>query len=138
MVFKNYYLLSNKPALSNLKAGSVFDDILQIILTKQSKHDDIKVQTMEFLDNIKLREISFGYGNDENSIIFENVNVDVKKGDRIGIIGVTGSGKSTLVDIISGLLTPSKGTIQIDDKKLDVNLKSAWQMNIAYVHQSIH
>lgn len=126
-------------ALSNLKAGSVsLDDILQIILTKQIKYHDIKVPTMEFLDNIKLREISFGYGNDENSIIFENVNVDVKKGDRIGIIGVTGSGKSTLVDIISGLLTPSKGTIQIDDKKLDADLKSAWQNNIAYVHQSIY
>ena len=61
----------------------------------------------------------------------------IKKGSRIGVIGSTGSGKSTLTDLIMGLLKPDSGTIEIDDIPInDLNQRS-WQRHIAHVPQSI-
>ena len=66
----------------------------------------------------------------------------IKKGERIGIIGKTGSGKSTLIDLLIGLIYPSKGSIYIDDLKLNnkINFNNIlrWRANIAHVPQSIY
>ena len=70
------------------------------------------------------------------------VNLSINRGDRIGIIGKTGSGKSTLIDILIGLLYPSKGSVFVDNQKLD-HVKNYqeiinWRTNIAHVPQSIY
>ena len=126
-------------ALSNLKAGSAsLDDILKIILSSENKYYNDEIPALEFKNNIKLTDISFRYGDNEDPLILDNINLTAHKGQRIGIVGVTGSGKSTLVDIISGLLSPTAGTIVVDGNKLNPQSKVAWQTNIAYVHQSIY
>ena len=61
--------------------------------------------------------------------------MNISKGEKIGIVGKTGSGKSTLVDIISGLITSYKGFILIDNKKFDPNT-SKWGRDFAYVSQN--
>ena len=71
---------------------------------------------LKFDKNIKLKNISFLY--EKRSQIFKDLNLTIKKGDKLGIIGETGSGKSTLIDLILGLLKPKKGQILLDD--LDV------------------
>ena len=72
-----------------------------------------------------------------SSLILRNVNIDISKGDMVGIIGTTGSGKSTLIDIIMGLLKPVDGSFLVDGKVIDENNRFGWQSLIAHVPQSI-
>jgi ABC-type multidrug transport system fused ATPase/permease subunit len=65
------------------------------------------------------------------------VGMVIHKGESVGIIGPTGSGKSTLVDLILGLLTPTSGDIRVDGEDIQQNLR-AWQDQIGYVPQSIY
>ena len=92
---------------------------------------------LDFSRNIRLRNVDFKYcGSDK--VILKNINLNFKKGERIGIVGETGVGKSTLVDLIMGLLEPSSGKILIDDKPLNKNDYILWQRNISHVPQNIY
>ena len=69
-----------------------------------------------------------------------NINLKINKGERIGIAGTTGSGKSTLVDIFMGLLSPTKGEILVDDHSIyaDAGFRKSWMNQIANVPQSVY
>ena len=84
---------------------------------------------------IKYKNISFNYPGKKKKII-SNLNFEFKFNDKIGIIGDTGSGKSTLVNIISGLLKSTNGEIFIDGLKVN-NLNEEWFNTISYVPQNI-
>ena len=85
----------------------------------------------------KLKNLSFSYTK-ESPLILENVNLSIAKGEKIGVMGVTGSGKSTLIDIIMGLLSPTNGELIIDQKKLTRENRRSWQIHIAHVPQNIY
>ena len=85
---------------------------------------------------ISLENISFNYNSNSNKLILRDVNLKIDKGDFIGFIGESGSGKTTLVDLILGLLTPTKGKICVDSININQNLRS-WQNIIGYVPQDI-
>ncbi len=92
-----------------------------------------------FKENLKFQDISFKYPNSVKEV-FKDVNFQISKGDKIALIGTSGAGKSTLVDIFSGILSPTKGYILVDEKyKLNKNQKYnyVWQNKIAYVPQNI-
>ena len=90
-----------------------------------------------FEKNIRLKDVSFGY--DENSLpAINKINIDIKKGDCIGVIGKTGSGKSTLIDIMMGLLEPTHGTLEVDENVITSSNRRAWQSRIAHVPQNIY
>ena len=89
--------------------------------------------SQEFKDKIEIKNLNFFYETGNN--VLKNINLKILKGQKIGIVGKTGSGKSTLVDIISGLITSYDGIILIDDKKFDSNL-SKWGRDFAYVSQN--
>ena len=61
----------------------------------------------------------------------------IRKGDRVGVIGATGSGKSTLIDILMGLLKPTSGTLKVDGKVITKRNVRGWQRHIAHVPQAI-
>lgn len=86
---------------------------------------------------IALKNLSFCYkpGTPE---VLHNINLQISHGSRIGFIGKTGSGKSTLIDIIMGLLEPTSGQIEIDSQPLTAHNRRAWQLRIAHVPQSIY
>jgi ABC-type bacteriocin/lantibiotic exporter with double-glycine peptidase domain len=86
-----------------------------------------------FKKNIRFRNVYFSFSKDKN--IFNNVNLEIKYGDKIGIVGESGIGKTTLVNLISGLLEPTKGSILSDGVDVHKNIKS-WQSNIGYIYQS--
>ena len=66
-----------------------------------------------------------------------NISLNIPKGSSIGIIGETGSGKSTMLDIIMGLLIPTQGNISIDDRLLTIDSMYLWQRSISHVPQNI-
>ena len=80
--------------------------------------------------------MSFQYNKDLPNIL-NKFNYEIKKGEKIVIKGQTGSGKSTLVNIISGLLDPSEGKIFIDDILIDSQNLRNWQKNVAIVPQTV-
>jgi len=91
--------------------------------------------------NILLKNVSYNYDGDKKSII-SNINLQIKCGDRIGITGTTGSGKSTLVDIIMGLIKPKNGIIEINglnlNDKVNPKINKEWRSLISHVPQSIY
>ncbi len=102
----------------------------------ESKVLDSNKQLLPFDQKIELDRLKFSYEESDNAVI-NNLKLDIPKGQTVAFIGSTGSGKTTLVDLIVGLLNPVGGTIKIDGQKLsDIN-KMEWQNNIAYVPQEV-
>ena len=113
-------------------------DVLELLEQPLPKYlNETKVVPIKFQREINLSNVSFRYTN-ETPFILKNIDLSISKGERVGFIGETGSGKSTLIDIIMGLLYPSEGTLSIDDNPLDKNNHRSWQVHIAHVPQSIY
>ncbi len=91
---------------------------------------------LPFKRQISLAGLKFSYGTAGTSVL-SNINLQIPRGSRVGFIGTTGSGKTTLLDIIMGLLSPTSGTICIDDVVLDEANQREWQVHIAHVPQTI-
>jgi ATP-binding cassette subfamily C protein len=89
-----------------------------------------------FKDQIKFENVFFSHES-SNTKILQNISLEIRRGQKVGFIGKSGAGKSTLIDLILGLIKPSKGKILIDDSNLDCNLKG-WQKQIGYVPQDIY
>src|SRR5206468_8686719 len=87
-------------------------------------------------DAITLREISFRYPGVSRPAV-DGISLIIAKNTSLGVIGPTGSGKSTLVDLLLGLYQPTKGEILIDGRPLTPALVPAWQASIGYVPQDI-
>jgi len=86
-----------------------------------------------FRDAITLENVCFRY-QPGSALVLRDVSLLIKRGERVALVGPTGSGKSTLVDILMGLLEPSAGRLLIDGRQVAAE---AWQANIAHVPQSI-
>ena len=128
-------------AITDFKQQKVYFDIIFDELKKNdSKNIEKKLNEKRVLkkinDNIELKNISFSYKNTPEKSI-SNINIKIKRGEKVGISGVSGSGKSTLLKIILGLLKPQYGEIFIDGKKISDISKVLWE-NISYVPQETY
>ena len=90
-----------------------------------------------YAKEIEFQRIWFQY-QDGFPWVLKDINFKIEKGSRVGLIGKTGSGKSTLIDILMGLLNPSKGAIVVDSLVIDENNLREWQACIAHVPQQIY
>lgn len=126
--------------LSIIRSGvSQVSQVLEILdedLIKNNEKEMIHRKKINFTNSILFENISFFY-NKNQEYILENINFEIKKGSRIGIIGKTGEGKSTFLDLIMGLLSPATGEIKIDGIKLNKETIDSWQSKIAHVPQNI-
>ena len=84
---------------------------------------------------IELRDVSFAYGDDAEPAI-RDVNLTINRGEFIGICGPTGGGKSTLIDLIAGLLQPTSGTVCVDGRALDEH-PGWWFAELGVVSQHV-
>jgi ABC-type multidrug transport system fused ATPase/permease subunit len=114
------------------------DYILEFLKIPLPTYSNINnTSLIKFEDIFKLDNISFKYPNSEN-VVLNNFNITVNKGSKIGIVGKTGSGKSTLIDIMMGLITPNEGSLIVDNKIISEENIRSWQMHIAHVPQFIY
>jgi ATP-binding cassette, subfamily B, bacterial PglK len=88
----------------------------------------------DFQRQIAFDHVSFVYAGQDQQIL-NDLNFTVSHGETVGIIGVSGAGKSTLVDLIIGLLKPTKGDIIVDGHRLEADIVRSWMLNIGYVPQ---
>ena len=114
---------------------AALEDVLQILEMALPAIDESTV--ISFEREIILNKISFRYKTESNLVV-RDVSFRIEKGDRIGIVGDTGSGKSSLLDLIMGLLIAEKGEISVDGVFLSDSNSRAWQKHIAHVPQSIY
>ena len=91
---------------------------------------------LRWSDAIVLREVGFRYPGASRPAL-DGLSLTIPKNSSVGVIGPTGSGKSTLVDLLLGLYQPTAGEILIDDRPLTPELVPSWQASIGYVPQDI-
>ena len=114
-----------------LRENMISDKELEKILKKQKNTEEYS-----FNDSIKLTDVNFKFEN-KKDIILQDVNFELKKNEIVGIYGQSGSGKSTIIDLICGLLKPTSGTITMDGKDIRDNIFS-WRNKFGYVTQSTY
>ena len=126
---------------SNIKGNKAsLQRVKNLLISSKFSMKNISGKGYLFKNKFELKGISFCYPN-ENPL-FTNLNLEIKKGEKIGFIGKTGCGKSTLSSIILGLLEPNKGEILLDGELIS-HLENRrklinWQQCIGYVPQKIY
>ncbi|WP_082302690.1 ABC transporter ATP-binding protein [Prochlorococcus marinus] len=122
------------------KSRSIKNLINRIYLKveKENKDKENYLIPLHFNNEIEFKNVSYRYDN-KNSYILKNINLKIKKFSKIGLIGETGSGKTTFVDLLVGLLTPTNGEILVDGVNINnsTNIFS-WYKKVAYVSQNIY
>lgn len=109
----------------------IYNEIKDPDLEKLVEFD---IKDFYFKDKICVKKLGFSFEDGTN--IFNELSFQIKKGDMVGIIGKSGIGKSTLVDLLMGLYKPTLGEISIDSIK-DFQLSKSWKKQIGYVSQDI-
>ena len=113
--------------------NKLYDDIknLKPFNTNQNQ------SAMPLENQITLKNIYYNYPNSSKTIL-KNINLSISAKTTVGLVGTTGSGKTTTVDIILSLLKPQKGTLEIDDQVITNQNSKAWLRSVGYVPQHIY
>ncbi|NBB78306.1 MAG: ATP-binding cassette domain-containing protein [Verrucomicrobia bacterium] len=116
---------------------NVFEDVLASLDLPVTEIPVLTTEPLPFKRGIQLEEVHFRYVESEPEVL-RDINLDIPKGSRVGIVGKTGSGKSTLMDILMGLLEPTSGRILVDGTPIDPENRDRWRKRIAHVPQHIY
>lgn len=107
----------------------------ELKLENQSSSEMITSEEFEFRDEIIFESVYFAYPDTEKNAI-SDLDLKIKSGETLGIMGGSGAGKSTFVDLLLGLLEPSSGSITLDNRNI-AQVSRKWQRAIGYVPQDI-
>ena len=116
--------------------SKAISDLYEDLENLHKKNYNDSEKDFNITEKIRLRNVSFFYPSSKR-ISIDKVNLEIKMGMKVGIIGKTGSGKSTLAHLILGLITPSKGQIELDGALLKENNLAQYKKLIGYVPQDI-
>lgn len=125
-------------SVSNIRGHqSTLKEVVDFLNQSSSQELDLaSVGHIKFNERIRLTNVNFNYS-ETSPLVLKNINLEIPKGIRIGFMGSTGSGKSTILDLIMGLLQPSKGNLEIDGILISAKNCQSWQRHIAHVPQTI-
>jgi len=104
--------------------------------SKKFRKDRKESRPLKLESSIEARDVTYAYPNSDEQAL-NRVSFIIPQGDAVAFVGESGAGKTTVVDLLLGLLEPSSGEILVDGKNIQENL-SAWQRNIGYIPQSIY
>ncbi len=113
----------------------VYNELVDFNKNENNRKQNIKINENFKFENINFKDVHFSY-KDKQIKILNNINIKIKNGEKIGVIGKTGSGKSTFVNLFCGLLSSENGEIKINDQNINEILPS-WQNIIGYVSQNV-
>lgn len=123
--------------LSSLQNLKYYEPSIDVIYNEFSSNENSlefkNDNSVSFSKRITVKEMSFSYKNEE---VLSKINLNIKRGETIGIIGESGSGKSTLVDVLVGLLNPTNGDVLVDDFNIHKSPNN-WKNLIGYVGQDL-
>lgn len=125
--------------LTSLRFGTAALDNVHadLMLPGERQHDRSRDgHSLQPRSEIRLREVSFNYGQGIHAAL-QNINLSLPVGQSIALVGGTGAGKTTLVDILLGLLRPTSGELLLDGEVIDAGNLRAWQRTLGYVPQQI-
>jgi ABC-type multidrug transport system fused ATPase/permease subunit len=117
-----------KPSLDKL-----YDDLKNLKKLNLNENQSV----LSFNKSINLKNVYYNYPNASRTVL-KNININIPAKNTVGFVGVTGSGKTTAIDMIIGLLQPQKGTLEIDGQVITEKNVKAWQRSIGYVSQQIY
>ena len=126
-------------SMTQLRFAGPAIDALQTELTASAACIDLPVSSptrLKYSDTLAFNNVTYHYPNSDNAGI-KNITFSVKRGSHLGIVGATGAGKTTLVDVLLGLLSPSSGTISVDGNPITADTVRRWQATLGYVPQDI-
>ena len=115
----------------------IYDDLKELQADNEKFLKDRKSgKQVTFKDHIELKNVSYFYPSSEEPAL-DRISLIVEKGKAVAFVGSSGAGKTTIVDVILGLIDPSSGSVLVDGNDIQDNL-SAWQRNIGYIPQTIY
>jgi ABC-type multidrug transport system fused ATPase/permease subunit len=118
---------------SNVSVNKIIDELSNKESFPETKENLVK---LKFNNKICLKDISYRYPTSKLDVL-KKISFDINKNSKIGIFGPSGSGKSTLVDLIMGLIKPTKGQIKVDNEVIEENKNYSWRNKIGYIQQNI-
>ncbi len=123
-------------AINTIRFNAPVLDAVEQDLLLDEYHDSRYIVSMPFKNNLKLVDASYTYpGSDKASV--KNLNLEIPRQSFVAFVGKTGAGKTTIVDILLGLIVPDRGRYYVDGVEINkTNIKS-WQANLGYVPQEI-
>ena len=126
------YVSLTKLAFVSPSLNKLYDDMQNLSPIAFNNFEDVLTLNKE----INLNNIQYSYPNSSKNVL-KNISLNIPAKCTVGIMGTTGSGKTTMVDIILGLLEVQKGTLEVDGKIITKKNLRAWQSSIGYVPQNI-
>lgn len=118
------------------KRNSYVVDLLTEELSGEVEPTPQTSEKLPFNQSVELSRVSFGYTPEER--VLDGYSLTIRKGERVGIQGTSGKGKTTLFNLFAGLFVPAEGELRVDGKAVDTPLKRRmWQNNVAYVSQDL-
>ena len=115
----------------------IYQDLCEIEKNKPIEVEwEGKTENWKFMKGVFAEHITYHYP-DSNTEVLHDITLEIPKGKTVALIGPSGAGKTTLADIILGLLPPVSGVVRMDDKNIYENLRS-WRQKLGYIPQSIY
>lgn len=117
-------------------AGPARADVLRVLSLPDRKESN-GTQGLSFEHGIELSDVSYAYPGHQKKVL-NHIRLRIPRGARIGFVGPSGGGKSTLIDLIMGLLSPNSGEMLVDGVSLTAQNIRQWRKRVAHVPQSIY
>jgi len=123
--------------LITIPSFNSYNSLLEDLLNNEEENESLNgnYKKIDFVNSIEFSDVCFKYPG-KSSFRLENINFSIESKKMTAIVGKSGSGKSTIADLLMGFISPESGKITVDGSQLDSGLKSYWRKRIGYVSQT--